>query len=350
MTAATVIGVMDNTFLPTIDDLVLVARAGGKRDATGRTIHYWRSRDLVSKPSRDANGYHYPLAALGEVDGVVRWGFSQTRADLIRFARYIEAGTVAPADARQACVSILNRFRGGVDEAYELQRRGREAVREQAEVAARIRGRGAVLPRRVRVPFDQRVAALVYVLNEFFDLSDKPEQHAEGLHYLQRIVGLRSGRGGRDRDLSEIMPPPEEWKINLDALIAAVKSATDDAAQSARKSVEMVCVWFPALLPALAPYVGAQDVALFDIAKEFAGIIDPVFYAVLFSSRLAHRFNKCSATELMTVLAGPSFADIVAELLLDQPERTAGVIRAGLRPHQRAQLAVARRVLAAHSS
>jgi hypothetical protein len=91
MTAATVIDVMDNTFLPTIDDLVLVARAGGERDATGRTIHYWRSRDLVSKPSRDANGYHYPLAALGEVDGIVRWGFSQTRADLVRFARYIEA-------------------------------------------------------------------------------------------------------------------------------------------------------------------------------------------------------------------------------------------------------------------
>jgi hypothetical protein len=45
-----------------------------------------------------------------------------------------------------------------------------------AEAAARIRGRGAVLPRRVRVPFDQRVAALVYLLNEFFDLSDNPEQ------------------------------------------------------------------------------------------------------------------------------------------------------------------------------
>src|ERR1700680_4596724 len=102
-------------------------------------------------------------------------GLQPARADLVRFARYIEAGTVEPADASQACVSILNRFRSGADEACELQRRGREAVREQAEAAARIRGRGPALPRRVRVPFDQRVAALVYLLKQFFDLSDTPE-------------------------------------------------------------------------------------------------------------------------------------------------------------------------------
>jgi hypothetical protein len=346
MTVASVIGDVDDTFLPTIDDLVLVVRAGGREDATARTVRYWRSRDLISKPSRAGRCYRYPLAALGEVDGIARWGFSQAGVDLLRFARYIEAGTVELAAAREACISILNRFRPAAQEARELRAGGVEAVHEQARAAARSRGRTAVLPRRVRVPFDQRVAALTYVFDEAFDVADKPEEHAEGLRALQRILGMRTGRGGMDRDLSEITPAAEEWRIDLDALIAAVEAATDDAAQCAWRSVEMVCLWFPALLPTLGPYVGAQDVALFDIAKGFAGIIDPVFYAALFSSRLEHRFNKCSADELTAVLAGPRLATMVAELLIDESEHTAETIRTGLRPHQRAQLTVARLAVA----
>src|SRR4051794_12639163 len=60
-------------FSPTINHLVGVARSAGMADATPRTIHYWRSLDLISPPVRYGRGYRYPLASLAEADGLARW-------------------------------------------------------------------------------------------------------------------------------------------------------------------------------------------------------------------------------------------------------------------------------------
>lgn len=327
-------------FLPTIADLVAVARGGGRSDATARTIRGWRQRGYVSPPTRHGTAYRYPLAALGEVDSYVRWGRRKMVPELLTFARYVEAGTVEPGAALAACQRVLELVREGAADGAALAAKGPEAVRREAERAAKARGRNAILPRRVRMSLDDRQAAFSYMFSFALDMAMDDEER--GRFQLERIIGLRAGRAGDARDVSQITGPLEESQVDLDAFDHAVRDASPEAAELSRRFVEIVSLWLPALLPALAAEAGASDRPFLDIARAAAAETVPEIYVALFAWRLARPSLSRAREELAAELEELQPASIFAEVLVDAPERDVELVRAGLRPYQRVQLKVAR--------
>jgi hypothetical protein len=281
-------------FSPSITDLVHVARKAGKAGATASTIHYWRTQGLVSAPFRHGREWRYPLPALAEVDGIARWGRRQTIPEVLTFARYVEAGTVETAVALLACESVLDRFRDGAREAAELAAKGPEAVREEAARVARARGKNALLPRTVRVTAAEREAAHRYLYGEMLSMALDSDASLDGQQQFERLIGLRSGRGGESRDVSMFTVKPEDWRIEPERLAQAVRHATPDAADLARRIVELNFLWLPALMPLLINDDDAHLASFIDIARAAADQYRPELYAVIHASLLARRFNEMS--------------------------------------------------------
>jgi hypothetical protein len=338
----TVIETAPPGFSPTINDLVGVARGAGRADAKPRTIRYWRSLGLISPPVRYGREYRYPLAALAEVDGLARWGRRNTDHDLLRFARYIEAGTVDPHDALDACAAAFERFRHGAEEAASLAQEGEDTVRAEAEKAAKARGKGALLPRRVRMSGAERTTAFRHLFNEALDLNVDASERDVGQFQLERSIGLRSGRGGATRDVSDLMMPVEEWRVDPDAATDAIRTASPEAAELGRRAVETNCIWLPAVIPLFAAESRPHETPFLDVVETAFEELGPDIYVVLFVSRL-RRFNQRSRSELAAQLDEFQPAELIAELLADWSDTDLRIVRSRLRLYQLAQLAIARR-------
>jgi hypothetical protein len=236
---------------PTIDDLVEIARQGGEAGATRRTIRYWRSQGFVLSPGRVGRDWRYPLAALGQVDTVARWRQQNVETDLLRFTLYIETATIAAAGGLALARALLLPWEAGIERASAELRADPEALRREAGTAARMRGR-APLPHRVRgVSLDERTLAMMYALAQMFSVPISPEETVQGAHQLERVLGLRSGRGGAERDLSDIALKPER-------------------AEFARRGVEYAVAWLPAMVPTFTHVFGPALVPFLDVIDERA--------------------------------------------------------------------------------
>jgi hypothetical protein len=192
-------------YLPTIFHLVGVARQSGLSTATARTIHGWRERGIISsEPTRYGKQYRYPLAAIGEVDCQVRWGRRRISPDLLTAARYIEAGTVPNDDALSAFSRLLESLRTDAINIGLVECK-QAVARAEGLRAARARGDNALVPRVVRMTQDERDTAFVYMFKKLLGVDD--DQSNDGRFELERLIGARSGHGGPERDLSELLPP-----------------------------------------------------------------------------------------------------------------------------------------------
>jgi hypothetical protein len=329
-------------FLPTIDDLVGVARARGLATATPRTIHGWRDRGIISsEPTRYGTQYRYPMAAIGEVDCQVRWGRRKMAPELLTFARYIEAGTVSSDEALIACRGVLEAIQA---DAASIELAGQKEViaQEEGRRAARSRGANAMVPRAVRMSQDDRDAAFTYLFGILLGIEDEVSAD-DGRFQLERLVGARSGHGGADRDLTELIPPAGEWRLDLDVLHAAVRDANLEAAELARRQVELFTLWYPALLPLLDGEITASEQPFLEVAEATFGRAAPDIYVPAFAWRLTGPAIARPREELAAELQVFQPATIIAEALADSSEHQIDRVRAGLGPYQRVQLLVARR-------
>jgi hypothetical protein len=329
-------------FLPTIGDLVEVARARGLATATPRTIHGWRDRGVISsEPTRYGTHYRYPLAAIGEVDCQVRWGRRRIAPELLTFARYIEAGTVSSDEALSACRRVLEGTQA--DAAGGALAEQKEVIAQQeGRRAARSRGANAMVPRAVRMSKDERDAAFTYLFAVVLGVEDEVSAD-DGRFQLERLIGARSGYGGAERDLSELIPPAGEWRLDLDVLRAAVRDASPEAAELARRQVELFTLWYPALLPLLDDEIPAGEQPFLKIAEATFGRGGPDIYVPAFAWRLTRPALARPREELAAELQAFRPAAIIAEALADRSEREVELVRAALGPYQRVQLLVARR-------
>jgi hypothetical protein len=346
MPGRSVIAHEQTAFLPTVDDLVQVARHAGRPFASTRTIHHWRQLGLITPPHRIGREYRYPLSGIGEVDSFVRWSARQMPTDLKVFARYIEAGTAGSRDPRDACLSVLEMMRPGAEGGRKLAARGEPAVRAEAKAASRARGAHAMLPRRVRLSAAEREAAFYFEFATALDMDGDPEEIEHGRRQLERLMGQRSGRGGATRDISDLAVPVEDLRVDIDTLIRAVGAAAPLALELARSLVELNCVWFPALIPALET-PSAQEQPLIDVMVEASKNLVPEVYVILFATRLAGKMSTLSDTEIQTLLHDARPPAIATEMLSDRPARDRELARSRLRPYQRVQLLVQNRQLAA---
>lgn len=323
---------------PTVDRLVAVARQAGREQTTRRTIHGWVKRRLISPPTRVGRQYLYPLAALGEVDSLLRWRDHDLTPELRIFARYIEAGTVdANIQIREVCAELLEAFASGARDAVELAAQGEDVIRREAEVAAKKRGRNTVLPRYVRMSEAERVSAFQFVFAQMLDAVPNPAQEHEGRFQFERLAGLRSGQGGKTRDVGAFMPTREEMQPDFNALRAVVTHASPEALEFSRRAVEICFLWLPASVPLLLRTASAADSATLGVAQEAMSLLNPAMYLGLFTYVLG-RTAQSSLTELLSQLDALRPAQMIVEDLEGVPPRDVNIILSRLRPYQAAQL------------
>lgn len=284
---------------PRIDDLVQVAREGGEAGATRSTIHYWVSRGYVLAPRQQARRWRYPNVAVGQVDTIARLRLRGVHRDFFEFAQYVEAGTGEPETARRFTLTFLTLWKERLAAERERLAMDPEALRREAAAAARMRGRRAPLPHRVRTTLDERTQAMLYTLSSLIGASLSSQDEEDGLLQLERLVGLRSGRGGASRDVSELSVASSEWPTDPNRLLSALEAASPERLEFARRGVELGVVWFPPLRSLFGGALGpAASVTLVDVIAEWERMMTPDVYVLLFSAFVANGLERASDSDI----------------------------------------------------
>jgi DNA-binding transcriptional MerR regulator len=320
---------------PTIDDLVETARAAGLSEASKRLIRYWVSRGLVSPPVRSGRAWLYPLRAIGEVDAVIRWRQRGAGVEETRFAVFIETG----GGSREIAVAYTREFLGAwvqsMAAAAAEVRANPELLDQEAANAARMRGR-APLPHRVRgVSLDERELAIAVVMSEMLGAPRDPDTAADGVFQLERILGLRSGRGGADRDLTDLSIAPSDLAHDPAELLTAFDQATPERIEFARRGVGLAVVWLPALRATIASDLGPAAAPMIDIIAEWVEKLTAHVYALMFAIFISNALERASdeqIAETLSVFAEPAIA---AAVLAGRPANERDLVLRRLRPYQR---------------
>lgn len=321
---------------PTIDELVRIAREAGKPQASRRTIRHWISRGLVSRPARSGRHWLYPNRAIGEVDAVTRWRKQGATIDQARFAAFIETG----GGSWRAAVAFASQFLDAWEQAVEAAAEGVGAdpavLEGEAAKAARMRGRGP-LPHRVRgVSLDQRTLAITFVISEMLGAAPRdPDTAAAGLFHLERILGLRSGRGGADRDLTGITVEPAELAADPAELRRGIGRASSERIEFARRGVDFAVVWLPALRATLAAQLGAASAPVIDIIAEWAEKLTPDVYALLFATFVRNGLERATDEQIKAALSVFSAPLVAAAILGGRPPNERELALRRVRPYQR---------------
>jgi DNA-binding transcriptional MerR regulator len=327
--------VLQREFGPTVDDLVEVARAAGKSEASRRTIRHWVSEGLVSRPARHGRQWRYPIRAIGEVDAVTRWRERGATLEETRFVVFIETGGGNAEAAVRIAREFLEAWEQSIAAAAADAQANPAVLQQEAAKAARMRSRSP-LPHRVRgVSFDERELAIAFVMGEMLGLPRDPDIAAEGLFHLERIFGMRSGRGGADRDVSEVSVKPGDLAPNPTDLRRALERATPERIEFARRGVDAALIWMPALRATLASEFGAAAAPVVDIAVEWTDKMTPHVYALMFAIFTRNAFERATdaqITESLRVFDGPL---MTAAILAERPPSERDAALRLLRPYQR---------------
>ena len=319
---------------PTVDDLVAIAHEAGRPDASRRTINYWVGEGLVRRPRRAGREYRYPMVSIGQVDVLARQNRRLVRPPLIKFALFVETKTVANKEALRIAADELTALRK--DWEAHGSATDSETLREEAMSAARLRGRNAVLPRRVRMSLEERGAAVLYLAQQIPGFEGSLQQDAVGEAALARALGLRSGRGGSDRDISLPDVAADMASFDLATTLSALSNARPGQVEYARKMVELCCLWIPAVMSTWRSSVPVSQVPHLDIAAEWAEGTDPLAYVQLFAEFIARTAEK-PEDEIEEILVGFHPAAATLEILDGQSKAQRQSIRSRLRPLQRIQ-------------
>lgn len=273
------------------------------------------------------------------MDTVARWRRRRATREQIRLALFIETATIAPRDAVKVARGFLERWVEAVAREGSRLREDPDALHQEAAKAARMRGR-APLPHRLRgVSLEERTLAMTLALAQMFSVPIEPERADAGLHQLERIVGMRSGRGGAARDLDDVSVKPGDWPDDPAVLRAALENATPERVEFARRGVEFAVVWMPAMGATFASAFGTPFAPLADILAEWAEKLTPDVYALMFALFVRNGFERVSDHEIRDALAVFSPALIATAMLAGRPHHEQTVVARRLRPYQRLQLA-----------
>lgn len=314
---------------------MLAVNAGSER-STPRTIRYWQSRGFVSGPIPRAGKSRYPLEAVGEADCLGRWPPRSVGVDLSTIARFVEVGNVPWGQARDAFARLLADWEGHRATARAKAQEDPGALRRDATRTAAKRGSQA-LPRVTRQRAEDRAKAHVHVLAGALGIEVDPHSHAAGQRAMEFMFGLRAGRGGALRDLTDLVDDPAATVVGPDRANAALSSASAPAIEMARRTVEFLSLWSPVLLAAIGD---SMPRAFGSLVSGISGGLTPEFYAVFFTQRLPAIAEK-DATEDRGALEKFECALAAAELYRDLSPVEARWSREALRPYARLQLRLA---------
>jgi len=319
-------------YLPTVDDLVAVAHEAGRTDVSRRTINYWVGKQLVRRPRRLGREYRYPILSIGQVDTLARWNRRLVGPGLVKFALFVETNTIATQEALRIASDELTALRQAWQTHGEVT--SPETLRDEAVRAAALRGRNAVLPRRVRMPLEDRIAAVLFLAQQMPGLADSSQGDSAGEAALACALGLRSGRGGGERDVPLPDVANDMASFDLESTLRALSSARPGQVEYARRMVELLCLWIPAVMPTWRSSVPVSQVPWLDIASEWVGGATPLTYVQFFAEFIA-RTTELPDDKIEAILDGFHPAAGVVEILGGQSPAVHEGVRSRLRPLQR---------------
>jgi hypothetical protein len=320
---------------PNIDDLVAIARATGRVRTTRRTIRYWVDRDLVDGPVRLGRDPRYPLRTIGQVDTLARLPIRTHGIELVRFALFIETDSVPVADALGIAVTRIDAMRTSVSASREQAARDPELLRAEVRRAARLRAGNSVLPREVRMSLDEREQALAQLVG--LALGVKLVGVPTGMGAIERALGLRSGRGGASRETPLALTEKDLAAIDPEALYEAVRASTPTRARITRNLVELLCLWFPALVPSLLMSPNTTERKFLQVVRATGDEHAPEAYLATFAGLLA-RQAPLPDEQLRAIETALQPAAAMAEMLATQPLGDLNGVLSRLRPLQRLKL------------
>jgi hypothetical protein len=320
---------------PDIDDLVAIARTAGRVRTTRRTIRYWVGRDLVDGPVRLGRDPRYPLRTIGQVDTLARLPIRTHGIDRVRFALFIETDSVPVEDAIGIAAARIDAMRASVSASREQAARDPELLRAEVKRAARLRVGNSVLPREVRMSLDEREQALAQLVG--LALGVQLVGVPSGMSAIERALGLRSGRGGASRETPLALTEKDLAAIDPEAMYEAVRAATPTRARIARNVVELLCVWFPALVPSLLMTPSTAEPKFLEVVRAAGDALDPDVYVATFTGLLA-RQAPLPDDQLLAIETALQPAAAMVEMLATRPPGDLTGVLSRLRPLQRLKL------------
>jgi hypothetical protein len=320
---------------PSIDELIAVAQAAGRANASRRTIRHWVEQGFVDGAVCSGTDPRYPLRAVGQVDTVARFSIRQHGIDMVRFALFIETDSVPVEQALRIATARIDALRAAAAQAKEQLATDPNALREEIERGARLRAANSVLPREVRMSLQEREQALAQLVGAALGASCGGGP--DSLVSLERALGLRSGRGGLSRTTPLALTPKDIAAMNPDVMHEALVNATPVRARIARDLVEMLCVWFPALVPGLLATASGVDYKFLQVVQSRRSEQTPDAYLAAFVGALATQ-RQLPDDQLRDVEEALQPVRAIVELLASQPPADLPQVLSRLRPLQRLKL------------
>jgi hypothetical protein len=331
----------DDSYSPSIKDLVQIAHKAGYQRAGRRTIYGWRGHEYISKPTYHGPQVHYPLHAIGEVDCLARWPPRQVGVDLSQIARYIQVGVLPWEDVRPTLHRLVTRWKADLDNTRAQAEKDPDLMKREGEAAARKWGENT-FPRVVRQPAGQRAQTFTHILAGALHIQQPADVAAEGQHSLETTFGMRAGRGGALRDLAGLVDNPADIGLIPDNALHAIEHASDDVAELARRATELQVLWHPLATAMIADQLPRPFLcAVRATSKQF----NPDFHALFYIQRLAVLAGKkLTAAEHKQQVDNFDIPTAAAEIYRDLPTAAASRAREELRPWARLRLQVALRL------
>jgi hypothetical protein len=176
---------------------------------------------------------------------------------------------------------------------------------------------------------------MTFAVARMFSVPLSPTEEEHGAQQLERIVGLRSGRGGLERDLSDVSMQPQEWPTDIGSLAKAVSAASSERIEFARRGVELAVCWMPALRSTFTAAFGVSVAPLTDILEEWTARLTPETYALMFSVFVSNALERATNDQIREALDTFHSELFALAMLEERPESEWDVVGQRLRPYER---------------
>jgi len=255
---------------------------------------------------------------------------------MVCFALFIETNSGSPAGALRTVAEYLDLQRKNMAEAREAAVRDPELLHAEIKRAARMRADNSVLPREVRVPLAERDQAIAQMVQA--GLGVPLDGVPAGFGAVERVLGLRSGRGGKTRDPRLAFTEKDIDVFDPNALHEAAQIATSRHARIARNCTELLCVWFPALTPSLMMTSKTADSKFLQVVQSASDGLNPEMYLATFAGLLAKLVKISDDEQLAEIEKGLRPEIAMGEMLVTQFAGDLRGVLSRLRPLPRLKL------------
>jgi hypothetical protein len=188
---------------------------------------------------------------------------------------------------------------------------------------------------------DERTRAYGYMLALISGDTEELAQREDDAKLLERMIGLRSGRGdglahlsSLNGDIGRLLP-----RISAEDIGAAVTSASDEEYELVRLLARTTLLWMPMLLTLMRSSLGVKGVAFLDAAQQLFRDPPAEIHIVITTAMLVSlRAKAPSPEEIRRLMAGIEPGMIDAEMFSLIPKTTREEAFKQMEPHQRAHL------------